>query len=1330
MQQSLDYDDDYYGVLAGTSRNNRASAYNNENERYSDSSRRYKETFNDEPPRIRENAVVSSRVNETNLQNILYNQLVAKDNEEEVNVMGAINKRSGDSAPKVYPIDVYILLDSKYRNPQYNINDKFTFNVSVNPPVKVPGNINVNRQLNNIIEMEILKGFEIPKSDVYLERVSQQIFHEAVLEIPELTAQSFIEYKNKRFHFLFDVTETDTKYILTPKNPKFIFTTPIRTDSLTLKFRFPYEDYTFTNDMLMGTIEYPKTVGFFKTQNVLRVVNKMITVNNKYLLAVGIGTGSCNMAYYDTTSSSNTWYGIDCSSLRGEVNYIYQITNTEYNDPSDTTSAKFIIAGYEPNSTVQTIYLCKLDQVNRIMLMKDGSSIAPFDSRLKCIKQLNGSYFFGLYKNTSGDSVRKLVYVLNSISSFATASAYKSVNVGANYSAVNSFEYLNSNVYIACDLEQNVTGVSPLLYDTFTNISGGTLGSSSISIDASITTSSNTTATFAYQAVKDITAIGSKLMVFGELVSDTMASVSVTESSATVTKYLAPMLLVTFSGSNATVTQLYRDSTLDGDYTKRFENVINVRTGYAYNTTITTTTVTTDSNNNSNTVVKSSTVWVYNQVPTPSTTTSVSNTGSSTVTTTTVTTVNTTQYTTTELLSTSYGLYSDVYRYRVNKIVVINDSNTTVRCFRLGIFRMYDPISSLSYITNNGNYTIYNSLYTQVYEVYKALYYNDFVVNADNSSSTNRVWKVVGNKRWRMMTLGSLKNMIPKSIAPINTNIDVILTVASHDNVWLIGGTTYGASQITSQGINPLMYYSTDYGNTWAPVKVTTGINIVNVTKIVYNNGVWHAIVKSYANQDAFLLYSTNGIVWSYANLVNNIVNSSKIYFACGRISIDYCNNKWICGGAASSNGFNMITSTDGINWTMSQNTSLTSIVSVATYNDIWYLGGYTYPGSTTMQRLVTSIDGGNTWSYISTILLNDDLTDVNNALNMTIHQLYVNGNINVAIFRCVPSASTNPKYITYGYFTVGYSYDLTTWYLASNVVINDHSDHFPVLYNDGVTWAISAIGANGGYYYSNDGKVWTKDTVSYVTSTCIGGKKVTDNVVIVTDTAHGLNNSDYVSIEDFPDGLMNNVNYHYPLSVINDTTLSVSNITFTDSFYSLISRPADAEDIPTTIEASISSSKNNIYDAGKLVLNVAASGYFANGDTAYITAVTGLDDALLASTLGATYSGDSITYNGIQYRRPSVIQALLCRSQGWNISDVTSYDVFITLQDAIFTSDIIATLKVLNVSISINIKQSVIEQLSTKQSSVNMHVGTRSMRIPIRFRCLTTAPTNYITPV
>lgn len=1269
LTRSLDHDDDDYYMNMASMRNNPPA--HNVIEYFDDEA-----VVNTSKPRetVTANKSRDTNVTRDNLQETLLTQLLTKtDNDDDLSMTKYANSKNKDDKPiKVYPIDVYIMLDSTYRNSQYDINDKFTFNVTIHAPANTPGNISINNPLSNIIEMEVIGKIKVPITDKIYEQYARQAYGEAVLEIPELSAQSFIEYGNKKFHFNFDISEEGNKYILTPKISKFIFTKPIKTDSITLNFRFPYDKFNFVNDMIEGQIEYPKILQAFKLNDILDVINGTVVIDN-YLVACGRGQNAVMSLCKITTDDiiTNNWQTcIIPQDFSYEIVYIDR-------DPTANNSNLFVIAGKNTENgdiiikNQYIIYEYWAYPSNLSQVFDIGSDLGVVN-KIKLFTYNSLSYIFVLCKQ----KYTGLPCVFYASYSNGTIGTWNSYILDSQIISCTDAILIDDYIYLSVLATADVS----IIY--YTQI--GVLNTSTLQPIPSLLTS-NSFLSGAYNIIPCSFSQGqTTIFVFAK-------------KSATAGSTVSPLIYTTDNFSTWSYLTITQGSSYDIDFSivSALSNVTLVRE-----------------------LTQGSNKYI-------------------------------------ELSAIALGILDDDGKnaYCPVKIIINNNNDGTI--IKLGRLILQDPPSSLVYKSfSTSHYRLYISAFNNDNIVHKVLSYGGlFIDSEDITIGDNTIrWYVVGNKNYKLCKFLSSKNTQPVGFSDFISDIDTIHTIFCNNNLWLIGGATVTSQETFYGGNNKLLYYSDDYGITWQPTNVTfIVVGLHNVTNIVYNQGIYHAVINSYTDTyiGFTIMYSLDGKLWSYIHITNLSLLSNPFYPK----AVAYYNSKWVCVGN-NNEGHNIMTSTDGINWTFISNGQIIGLL--ADYEDVnydkneklWYVVGYLYfPNSVynITHRIIVSDDTQN-WTVVhiyfnTTAFITSPPITTLNVNQIGIKKLYITDNYSLAILKYY----TNDKDIP-NFYLLGYSTDKRNWDIL-DINITNPQNILPNLFWDGQIWTLNIFGSNRGIYTSEDGLTWIRTDLNNFTYCTTGGKMITDSLNFITNS-HSLTDNDYISMNNISDIYVKYNNATRPINVVNSNILSM-NAELTTLLYNSIIRPCDYDSINYSyIHANLYSSVN-ISIPEYLTLQLSNMSFLKKGDKCTIINNPNLDDNtydFLTSIIKIWIDDNinSISANNFNLDFPSSVdlnfslfnsifkQDANGNYPSFEITDISSVDSRITIYSPLFTIPLLRVLKILEayISFEISVSPSIIEEYNNSQKTTMLYIGSRSVRIPMRFRCLTTAPTNYITPV
>lgn len=159
-------------------------------------------------------------------------------------------------------LDIYVILDTRYRKARFAErmrNNNITFDLINGRIDKDQGQIKVPVSAAQIIEMELMKPFLFPKENLpddadYLDPYFQS---EITMEITNINMNAYDEGNGTKHHFSLLTASADRKrLLLTPHNPKMLFSYPINLSQISLRFRTPVELANFDDDYYMVSITY------------------------------------------------------------------------------------------------------------------------------------------------------------------------------------------------------------------------------------------------------------------------------------------------------------------------------------------------------------------------------------------------------------------------------------------------------------------------------------------------------------------------------------------------------------------------------------------------------------------------------------------------------------------------------------------------------------------------------------------------------------------------------------------------------------------------------------------------------------------------------------------------------------------------------------------------------------------------------------------------------------------------------------------------------------------------------------------------------------------
>ena len=187
------------------------------------------------------------------------------------------------------------------------------------------------------------------------------------------------------------------------------------------------------------------------------------------------------------------------------------------------------------------------------------------------------------------------------------------------------------------------------------------------------------------------------------------------------------------------------------------------------------------------------------------------------------------------------------------------------------------------------------------------------------------------------------------------TNIDnyTQATLTYHNNMWMLGTEYYSTNKYT--WLTP----------TFNPLTSLNGTISGWENKVLYANGIYVGLANiycklpgnSYSSNYRCLVYSTNGTEWTVVETVGILKSYSVL--------LNYIKGTWI-----AIDDKKIYTSKDGINWSLSDNSTITTQP-----NRIDILNGTAY--CLTSDKLYYSSDG-ITWNYISISIPNSSYSQLN----------------------------------------------------------------------------------------------------------------------------------------------------------------------------------------------------------------------------------------------------------------------------------------------------------------------------------------------------------------
>lgn len=193
------------------------------------------------------------------------------------------------------------------------------------------------------------------------------------------------------------------------------------------------------------------------------------------------------------------------------------------------------------------------------------------------------------------------------------------------------------------------------------------------------------------------------------------------------------------------------------------------------------------------------------------------------------------------------------------------------------------------------------------------------------------------------------------------------LVAGTNDSTNLWSGLAYSSSlnrlvAVSSSGTLRIMY-SNDKGLTWVGITAPSDTNLWK--KVAYGNGVFAAISS---NGTYRAMYSSDGISWTDVTVSTSVAWSD----------VTFGNGMFVAVGASSSVD-NVMTSTDGINWT----TQTSGDKTVSWWAVRWssLINKFIATGGPTVGKIMTSPDGA-TWTVQTIPAVSTTLTAISTGAN------------------------------------------------------------------------------------------------------------------------------------------------------------------------------------------------------------------------------------------------------------------------------------------------------------------------------------------------------------
>jgi hypothetical protein len=196
------------------------------------------------------------------------------------------NKFPYEISIKKKKFNVFVSIDSRYRDRSHKITDGIRFNISLHQPSTKHGILGVMYPLDNITEIEVMNSFMFPrKFNNQTPYLNFDTFNEITMLISEIQFQS-IRGSNNRYHFSFKIDETpvdndDARVKLKiPYNSVFTTYQPFNLDkTVTLQFFSPTNNISLDDDHFNVYIGYtnPATITVYGNTDLLSLPNLINT---------------------------------------------------------------------------------------------------------------------------------------------------------------------------------------------------------------------------------------------------------------------------------------------------------------------------------------------------------------------------------------------------------------------------------------------------------------------------------------------------------------------------------------------------------------------------------------------------------------------------------------------------------------------------------------------------------------------------------------------------------------------------------------------------------------------------------------------------------------------------------------------------------------------------------------------------------------------------------------------------------------------------------------------------------------------------------------------
>lgn len=261
--------------------------------------------------------------------------------------------------------DVYICVDSRYRDRTALISNGIKFQIGINQSSVNTGIINLIYPLDNVVDFEVTDSFVYPVK--VTTNPSITYWDEINMLITELFSNSFISY-NSRFHFSFKIKTFDANRVILeiPYRCIYKLPNPVNIDkTLTFKFSAASYDYGLDNDYFDVQIQYTNPV-ILTVQGPVNLSNNQIYnpnfTNNDIVTFENFSSSTLT---YSSSNPSSVVYSERFYLVTPISDFVFTIP-LDFSDPviandllrpSGNNSAPVYEAGLNVGSATSTIFI-------------------------------------------------------------------------------------------------------------------------------------------------------------------------------------------------------------------------------------------------------------------------------------------------------------------------------------------------------------------------------------------------------------------------------------------------------------------------------------------------------------------------------------------------------------------------------------------------------------------------------------------------------------------------------------------------------------------------------------------------------------------------------------------------------------------------------------------------------------------------------------------------------------------------------------------------------------------------------------------------------------